>query len=78
MEGRTKEEILDDLVSVVMDHEYNRDCEWSFCEEKGYSSEYWTDEDIEEHNRILEAIAKTHDRLVSLAREATGSMSISF
>lgn len=78
MGGRTKEEILKDLVNVVMDHEFNRDCEWDFCEKKGYDSEYWTDEDVDEHNIILEAIAKTHDRLVSLAREATGDMSISF
>lgn len=76
--NRSEMEILKDFLDAVPDHEYNRNEEWEFIEEHGDDPSYWSDEDAEEHDRILEAIRKSHDRLQALCREATGDDTISF
>lgn len=75
---RSAEEILKDFIDAVPDHEYNRNAEWEFIDQHGDDPSYWDEEDAEEHERILEAIRKTHDRLQALCREASGDNEISF
>ena len=68
---RTDTEILKDMMDAIIEHESNRDAEWDFMDEHS-DSDYWTDEECEEHDRILADTKDSHDRLQELIREATG------
>jgi hypothetical protein len=68
---------IKELVDAIEEHEYNRDCEWDFMDEHS-DSDYWTDEQCEEHDRILESIHESHDRIQSLIRKITGNAGYNF
>lgn len=71
-EKRPAQEVLDDLVKAVKNLEYWRDREWIFIDKHGYDVCFWSEEDEEEHEDILDAIRDWRDAVQRLAREATG------
>ena len=68
---RTDTEILKDMMDAIIEHESNRDAEWDFMDEHS-DSDYWTDEECEEHDQILADIKDSRARIQGLIREATG------
>lgn len=75
---RTDTEILKDLIDAVVEHEGDRNTELEFYDRYGMDSAWWTDEQTEEHDEILDAENKSHDRLLALYREATGDNELWF
>lgn len=72
MKKRTDRQILDDLVAAVIEHEHNRDDEWTFVDKHGLAAWQWKAEAEEEHDLILAAITASYNRLKGLIREAAG------
>ena len=75
---RTDTEILKDLIDAVVEHEGDRNTELEFYDHHGMDSAWWTDEQTEEHDEILDACHKSHDRLLALCVEATGDNELWF
>ena len=53
-----KEVTLKELAEAFYDYDRERDAEWEFVDEHGIDDAYWSEEDFEEHQRILEGISE--------------------
>ena len=78
MAGRTDTEILKELMDVLMEYNSDRDAEWDFASEHGLDGSNWTEEQTEEHERILNDIQRNRTRIRDMIREATGDATIEF
>lgn len=68
---RKPEEILDEMVEAIVQHERNRDAEWHFHDKHG-NPDFWDDDQMNEHKEILKDIWDSHDKLRDLIREWKG------
>ena len=75
---RTDTEILKDLMDAVMVYNADRDAEWDFVDAHGLDNAMWSDDEVKEHQQILDDIQKNRDYIRSLLREATGDDTIEF
>ena len=71
---RTDTEILKELIDVLIKYNDDRDAEWEFAIEHGITgdSRLDSDDEIEEHEQILDDIQKNRNRIQDLIREAIG------
>lgn len=77
MKKRTDREILDDLVAAVCVYDSLRDDEWDF-QDKHRNLDFWSDEEYDEHDELLDKIAASRRKVRDLIVEATGDCNISF
>jgi hypothetical protein len=73
--GRSAAAILKDISSEIVKYSQLRDDEWDFEDAHGHR-DMWTNRDDREHDRILDNIQKSRNKLTRLVREATGDESV--
>jgi hypothetical protein len=78
MAGRTDTEILKELMDALMEYNSDRDAEWDFVDKHGLDESTWSEENVEEHQQILDDIQRNRTRIRDLLREATGDATIEF
>lgn len=76
--ARTDTEILKELMDVLMEYNSDRDAEWDFVDEHGLDESAWNEENVEEHQQILDDIQRNRTRIRDIIREATGDATIEF
>jgi hypothetical protein len=76
--ARTDTEILKELMDVLMEYNSDRDSEWDFVDEHGLDESTWNEENVEEHQQILDDIQRNRTRIRDILREATGDATIEF
>ena len=78
MAGRTDTEILKELMDALMEYNSDRDAEWDFVDKHGLDESTWSEENVEEHQQILDDIQRNRTRIQALICEATGDATIEF
>lgn len=69
-------EILSDMIEKVRELNSLRDDEWSFEEKHGPNRDFWSEEEENDHQGLLDEIQAARDAVQRLAREATGDDTI--
>lgn len=75
--NRTDTEILKDLVNEVIKYNSLRDEEWEFDDENG-DRDFWDNETNEAHEKLLNTIMESRNRVRNLLIEATNNKELSF
>ena len=76
--NRTDTEILKELIDEIMEYNSLRDEEWEFEDRTGGNRDMWSEEDMEEHDELLDEIQKHRVAIRNLIVEATGDENLSF
>lgn len=78
MARRTDSEILKELADILPDYNWERDEEWEFIDDHGLDDTYWDEEQVEEHQQILDSIREKRTKIEALLREYTGNPKLYF
>ena len=78
MARRTDSEILKELVAILPEYNRERDNEWDFADEYGMDDIVWGEEQVEEHQQILDSIQEKRTKIQALLREYTGNDNLDF
>ena len=78
MARRTDSEILKELADILPEYNRERDNEWDFADEYGMDDIVWGEEQVEEHQLILDSIQEKRTKIQALLREYTGDDKLDF
>ena len=59
---------LRELAEAVCDYDRERDDEWRFADEHGLDDTRWSEDDMEEHQMILDNITEKRNRVNELLK----------
>lgn len=77
MSKRTDTEILKDLVEAIVEYNSLRDDEWDFEEENG-DRDFWDEGTNDTHEKLLNNILESRNKVRNLLAEATDNKEFSF
>ena len=72
-----KAEALDKLIPALLEYNSLRDQEWEF-EDRAGDRDMWDEDDIAEHDELLDDISAKRAEIRDILREATGNPNLNF